>query len=90
MKTTSILKINSSSRLQGSVTRQISELLTAHLLNDLPDNNESVPSETNRITDRDLAHGLPFIDENWIGANFTAPEDRTSTSRSIKLIQSFG
>jgi len=83
MKTTSILKINSSSRLQGSVTRQISELLTTHLLNDQPDNNESDPSETNRITDRDLAHGLPFIDENWIGANFTAPEDRTSEHQEV-------
>jgi hypothetical protein len=27
---------------------------------------------------RDLADGIPFIDENWIEANFTAVDERTT------------
>ena len=29
------------------------------------------------VTRRDLAHGISLVDEAWIGANFTAAEDRT-------------
>jgi len=83
MKPSSILKVNSSSRLQGSITRQISELLTAHLLKDQQNDKELSLNKTMQIIDRDLAHGLPFIDENWIGANFTAPEDRTSEHQEV-------
>ena len=77
MNNNTILKINSSSRFQGSVTRQLTELVTQYI-SDFVANSAS---ETN-IIDRDLANGLPFIDENWVGANFTAPEDRTNEHKA--------
>ncbi|MBL4910332.1 MAG: NAD(P)H-dependent oxidoreductase [Alteromonadaceae bacterium] len=66
-----ILQINSSSRYNDSITRQVAELVV---------NNLSKDSST--IISRDLAKGLPFIDEQWIGANFTAPEDRTDEHKA--------
>ena len=77
MNTNSILKINSSGRFQGSVTRQLTDLVTRHISN--------MPSETAseiNVIDRDLANGLPFIDEIWIGANFSALEDRTDEHKA--------
>ncbi len=67
MTSHNVLHINSSGRQQGSLTREISELVVAQLMQ------QGVGS---KVTKRDLATGLPFIDEQWIGANFTAPEDR--------------
>ncbi len=29
------------------------------------------------LVERDLSTGVPFVNEQWIGANFTAPDDRT-------------
>jgi len=69
MKT--ILQVNSSSRYHDSITRQVAELVV---------NNLSADNST--IINRDLAKGLPFIDEQWIGANFTAPEDRTDEHKA--------
>ncbi len=62
-----ILQINSSGRKQGSLTRQLSELVVNQLTKHY---------SVEQVVQRDLATGLPFIDEQWIGANFTAPEDR--------------
>jgi FMN-dependent NADH-azoreductase len=62
-----ILQVNASSRYTDSITRQVAKLVVSHL-----------SSEKSTIIDRDLAKGLPFIDEQWIGANFTAPEDRSA------------
>ena len=67
-----ILQINSSGRHQGSVTRKISNLLVQQI----SDNREHAT-----VVTRDLANGLPFVDEKWIEANFTAPEDRTDRHR---------
>jgi len=66
-----ILQINSSSRYNDSITRQVAELVV---------NNLSTKKTT--IINRDLAKGLPFIDEQWISANFTAPEDRTNEHKA--------
>ena len=69
-----ILEVQASARAAGSVSRD----LTADLIAALEDRFGSVD-----ITRRDLAPGLPFVDEAWVGANLTAPEDRTSTHQQI-------
>lgn len=70
MNTKSILQINSSGRYQGSITRQVSDKIVADLAQTSPGLN---------IVKRDLATGLPFIDEQWINANFTDPEKRDNS-----------
>ncbi|MCW8877430.1 MAG: NAD(P)H-dependent oxidoreductase [Kangiellaceae bacterium] len=65
-----ILHINSSGRKNGSLTRQVSEKLVEQLKN----------SES-QVIQRDLVTGLPFIDEQWIGANFTDPEQRKAPQK---------
>ncbi len=67
-----ILQVNSSSRYTDSVTRQVAKLII---------NNLTTAQTT--LINRDLAKGLPFIDEQWVGANFTAEEDRTELHQSI-------
>ena len=61
-----ILQINSSGRFEGSLTRQLSKLVTQQLQKHQPQL---------KVKQRELATGLPFIDEQWISANFT-PEDQ--------------
>lgn len=62
-----LLVIHGSARRSGSVTRTI----TDDLLDALRDANPSLA-----ITERDLLDGMPLIDEAWVNANFTPPEDR--------------
>jgi len=66
-----ILQVNSSSRYNDSITRQVTELVVQNL-----------SADNTAIINRDLAKGLPFIDEQWIGANFTAPEDRSDEHKA--------
>lgn len=70
-----ILKIDASARKEGSVTRQLTDLLVAGLL-------ENAPAA--RVLTRDVAGGLPVIDEVWIGANFTDAAERSAEQR-LKL-----
>ena len=72
MNTQKLLHINSSGRFNGSVTREVSDRLVTYL--------KQQDSEL-EIIDRDLAAGLPFVDESWIQANFTAPEERTDIQK---------
>ncbi len=66
---TSILHINSSVRGKQSSTRTLSgEFVTA--LN---------PGAV--VVERNVAAGIPFIDEDWVNANFTPAEDRTDEHR---------
>lgn len=69
---TQILHINSSGRVDGSVTRDIS----LQLVRQLQQQNEAEKQQ------RDLAEGLPFIDEQWIGASFTDADQRSTEQRS--------
>lgn len=62
--TTSILRIDASARRTGSITRDLNDRLLDRF-------------DTATITTRDLASGLPQINEAWIGANFT-PDDKRS------------
>ncbi len=66
-----ILHINASARIEGSVTRDIS----SQLVNQLQHQYDA------DIVSRDLADGLAFIDENWIGANFTDPAERSDQQK---------
>ncbi|WP_297810446.1 NAD(P)H-dependent oxidoreductase [uncultured Methylophaga sp.] len=67
-----ILHLNSSSRIDGSVTRDISARLVEHLQQ----------QTTASVHRRDLAAGIDFIDENWVGANFTDPEQRSDEQKA--------
>ena len=68
-KTLQILELSSSGRQDGSITRQLS----AELIAALEDRHGTID-----ITRRDLAAGVPFVNEAWIEANFTPDEERTT------------
>ncbi|MBU3005904.1 FMN-dependent NADH-azoreductase [Paraglaciecola arctica] len=72
MKQSGILSINSSGRYQGSLTRLVSEKLVDEL---------QKKSVGLAVTERDLAEGIPFVNEQWIGANFTDSEQRDETQK---------
>ena len=61
--TQTILQIDTSARVQGSTSRQLSARIAAKL--------------GGKITRRDLNAGVPQIDETWIAANFTPADQRT-------------
>lgn len=63
-----VLEISSSGRIEGSTTRALSR----DLISALEDRYGDVD-----VTRRDLAAGVPVVDEAWIEANFTAEESRT-------------
>ena len=67
---TSVLNIQASGRQQGSITRELS--------------NEALGAlNATEIVNRDLAEGVPFVNEAWIGANFTAANERTDQQRAL-------
>ncbi len=65
---TKILRIDSSPRTEGSVSRQLADRYLARLSGD--------------ITRRDLAKGLPYLDATWTGATFTPPEARSEEQKA--------
>lgn len=69
----SILQVNASARLAGSVSRQLTDKLVARL------------TKTGAaITKRDIgAEPLPILTEDWVNANFTPDENRTAEQRDI-------
>ena len=77
MSQANILQINSSGRYQDSLTRQAASLMVKTL---------KQQHEETTVVDRDLASGLPFVDEAWINANFT---DSTSRSAEQKACLTF-
>lgn len=68
-----VLEISASGRRGGSVSRR----LTNEILEALEDRHGDV-----RVVRRDLAEGVPQVDEAWIDANFTPPEDRSGEQRA--------
>lgn len=70
---TKVLEVSASARNGASASRQ----LTRDLIAALDDRYGNV--ETTR---RDLAEGVPLVDEAWIEANFTAEESRTAAQRA--------
>lgn len=67
-----ILEISASGRHQGSTSR----MLTGELIAALEAHHGSV-----QVTRRNLADGVPFVDDAWIAANFTADEDRNAEQK---------
>lgn len=61
---TTVLHIDSSARLTGSTSRDLSNRIVARL-------------NGNTVIRRDLTSPLPQIDENWVNANFTPADQRT-------------
>jgi FMN-dependent NADH-azoreductase len=55
-------------RKTGSYSRKLSDKLIQQLTDE----------KNSKVTTRDLAQGIPLIDENWIKANFTAADERTA------------
>ncbi len=69
--TRTVLHIDASARLAGSVSRELSARLADRL------------SKGARIVRRDLAvDPAPFVDEAWVGANFTPEEGRSPEQRA--------
>ena len=69
-KPLNILEVSASGRRGDSVSRR----LTADVISALEDRYGSAS-----LVRRDLNDGIGFVDESWIAANFTAPEERTAT-----------
>jgi len=67
MNNASLLLVNASSRYQDSLKRAVSAEIAQYmaLQNGLV------------INERDVAAGLPFVDEQWVNANFTDPAGRS-------------
>jgi len=66
--THNILMVSSSARQQDSVTRRFAN----ELLNSLQKQNNK-----SNIQERDVSVGIPYLDEQWVNANFTASEQRS-------------
>ena len=62
---THVLRIDTSARREGSITRQLADRVIDKL----------APEQ---VVTRDLAAPLPAVDEAWIGANFTPAGDRSA------------
>jgi FMN-dependent NADH-azoreductase len=67
-----VLEISAGARSEGSISRQ----LTGDLISALHDRYGDT-----ELLRRDLADGLPLIDEAWVAANFTPEEERTGQHR---------
>ena len=63
-----VLHIDSSGRYTDSVSRDLTRYFADELQKEVTDS---------QITYRDVAKGLPFVDESWVDANFTPADDRT-------------
>jgi FMN-dependent NADH-azoreductase len=67
-----VLRVDASARVDGSVTRQLSDRLVEGL---------AARVAGLAVTRRDLAQGLPFVDADWVAANFTDPDARSAAQR---------
>ena len=73
MQKLNVLHINASGRYDGSLTRTVSTQLT-----------EILASQHDvTLQQRDVASGLPFINEEWINSNFTDPADRSEAQKNV-------
>ena len=68
-----ILRVDASMRREGSTSRQLTDYLIAKLAEE----------GAGEVTVRDLADGAPFVDESWIGANFTPADDRSDQQKTV-------
>ncbi|MCG6884629.1 MAG: NAD(P)H-dependent oxidoreductase [Silicimonas sp.] len=69
---TKILRIDASARRVGSITRDLNDRVIDRLSAESPVS----------VTTRDLANPLPLLTEDWIGANFTDPDERSDDQKA--------
>lgn len=67
-----VLRIDSSAKNEASVTRQLADLMLQRLADLQPV----------QVVNRDVSQGLPFLDNSWVAANFTAPEARDTAMQA--------
>lgn len=70
----SILHVNASARTAGSVTRDLGQTFVTRLLAKSPDA---------KVLTRDVSQGVPFLNEEWIGATFTDPAARSAEQKMV-------
>ena len=68
-----ILRVDASGRFDGSITRTLSDDVVAAL---------ETRHDRVRVSRRDLARGVGFVDEQWIEANATPEEERGKKQRA--------
>lgn len=69
----SLLRIDASARHTGSVSRALNDALVARLR----EHHGPLAVRT-----RDVSAGLEFVDQSWIGANYTDPAQRDAAQRA--------
>ena len=69
-----VLLVNSSARYKDSSTRRFADELITSL--------SKQHGELN-LRERDVAEGIPFVDEHWVEANFTPAEERTKEHQQV-------
>lgn len=70
-----ILRIDASMRVAGSHSRQLADQLI-----------ETISKPETQLVCRDLSEGVPLINEQWIGANFTDAEQRTDQQQQVLAV----
>lgn len=73
MKPLNVLHINASGRYNNSITRAVSAQVTEILAG----------QHQLKLQQRDLASGKTFVNEDWIDANFTNPEERNTAQNQV-------
>lgn len=73
-KTLKVLRVDSSGRQQNSTTRELTDALIQQL---------SSQGRQLQVTTRDVAPGLPVVNEDWINANFTDPAQRSAAQQAV-------
>jgi FMN-dependent NADH-azoreductase len=68
-----ILKLDTSGRAHGSASRAIVDHLVHQLM-------QKSPGAT--VVGRDIARGLPLVDDDWIAAAYADPSTRTTAQRA--------
>ncbi|MCX4189046.1 FMN-dependent NADH-azoreductase [Methylophaga sp. OBS3] len=71
MGNSTVLLVNASSRYQDSLTRVVATEIAQHL----------AKQSDLLLQERDVATGLPFINEEWVNANFTDPSERSDAQK---------
>ena len=70
-----VLRVDGSARTEGSVSRSLTDALVDRL-----------EADGAAVTTRDLTEGVPFVDQAWIAANFTADDDRSAAQREALAV----
>jgi len=76
-KSLNIIRIDSSARRDGSVSRDLADHYIDHV----------AETRSVRVETRDVSQGLPVIDQAWVTATFTPEDVRTADDRAA-LVQS--